>query len=453
MTSTATAPSPDAALWRADLGALLRLTGPVAAARLGVMAMGLTDAIVVGRYSAEQLGYQALAWTLPGTAMVGAMGFLSGVQVMTARYIGEGKPGLTGGVLRRGLAYALMLGLVMGGLLFAFGPLMLNAFHLAPGLAEGAAPALRLFALSLPAVLIGTCAGLYLEAIGRPSVSMAAMWAANAVNLAVDLVLVPGRFGLPALGAAGAAWGTFSARAFLAVALVGFAFRMKAARELGLYVPASDGPIAAREQRRLGYGAGTSQLVEAAAFSGMNVVAGWVSAFTVAGWAVTVNLVSIVFMIPLGMATATSVLVGHAYGARDPAGVRRAAILAALVGGIYGCVVGVLTVVFRVQIASTYTHDAVLIAEAAGGLVLAASFLPPDAVQVVTAQALRARGDVLMPAVTHIASYAVVMIPLAWLLGVKLHGGLTGIMGAVVIASFLSAALLLWRFWRLSRRD
>ena len=85
--------------WRRDLAALLRLTGPVAAARLGVMAMGLTDAVVVGRYSAEQLGFQALGWTLPAVVLVGAMGFLSGVQVMTARYLGEGRPELTGGVL------------------------------------------------------------------------------------------------------------------------------------------------------------------------------------------------------------------------------------------------------------------------------------------------------------------------------------------------------------------
>jgi len=52
-------------LWRRDPFALLRLTGPVAAARLGVMAMGLTDALVVGRYSAgvSQLDL-ALPWRM-----------------------------------------------------------------------------------------------------------------------------------------------------------------------------------------------------------------------------------------------------------------------------------------------------------------------------------------------------------------------------------------------------
>ncbi|MDB5458394.1 MAG: efflux family protein [Caulobacteraceae bacterium] len=444
---------PDPNPWRRDLAVLLRLTGPVAAARLGVMAMGLTDALVVGRYSAEQLGFQALGWTLPAVAMVGAMGFLSGVQVMAARYIGEGRPELTGGVLRRGLRYALGLGLGGGLFLILFGPAILESFHMAPGLAQGATPALRIFALSLPAVLLGTCGGLYLEAVGKPSVSMGAMWAANLVNLALDLLLVPGSFGLPALGAAGAACATLGARLFLAAVLLIYIFRMKQARVLGLFEPARDGHAAAVEQRRLGYGAGASQLVESAAFSGMNVVAGWIGALTVAGWAVVLNVSAIVFMAPLGLSTATAVLVGHAYGARDAAGVRRAAVLGFLTATAYGVLVGVPVFLLRRPLAAAYSADPALTALAAGGLGLAALFFAADAVQVVAAQALRARADVLAPTVTHIASYAVVMLPLGWLLALRLDMDLTGILLAVVIASFLSAGLLIGRFWVLARRE
>jgi MATE family multidrug resistance protein len=438
-------------LWRRDLIALLRLTGPVAAARLGVMAMGLTDALVVGRYSAAQLGYQALGWTLPAVAMVGAMGFLSGVPVMTARYLGQGRPELTGGVFRRGLAYAIALGIGMGALLMAFGPAMLHAFHLAPGLADGAAGPLRIFAASLPAILIAFCSAAFLEATGKAGVSMALMWAANLVNLSFDLLLVPGVFGLPALGAMGAAWATFSARTFLAVALFAYILRMKGARSLGLFDRASDGPGAAAEQRRLGYGAGTSQLVESAAFSGMKLVVGAVDALTVAGWAVVLNFSAIVFMTPLGMSVACAVLVARAYGAGDEAGVRRAAILGFGVAAAYGLAAAAVTIPLQTAIASAYTHDPALIASASGAVGLAAVFLCPDAIQVVAAQALRARGDVLAPTVTHILSYALVMLPLGWLLTVRLHQGLNGAVLAVILASLMSAALLLGRFWMLDR--
>ncbi|HEY4032255.1 MAG TPA: MATE family efflux transporter [Caulobacteraceae bacterium] len=437
--------------WRRDLAALLRLTGPVAAARLGVMAMGLTDALVVGRYSAEQLGYQALGWTLPAVAMVGAMGFLSGVQVMTARYLGQGRPDLTGGVFRRGLAYALALGLGMGALLIALGPAVLHAFRLAPGLADGASAPMRVFAASLPAILVASCAGQFLEASGKAGVSMAVMWIANLVNLGLDLLLVPGTLGLPALGAVGSGWATFGARAFLAAALLAHILRMKSARSLGLFDRVSDGPAAAAEQRRLGYGAGVSQLVESAAFSGMNLVVGAISALTVAGWAVVLNLTAIVFMTPLGMSTACAVLVGRAYGARDEAGVRRAAILGFCLAAAYGVVVAALVIPLRWAIAGAYTTDPALLATAGAALGLAALFFCPDAVQVVAAQALRARGDVLAPTLTHIASYALVMLPLGWLLAVRLHHGLNGAVLAVILASLMSAGLLLGRFGMLDR--
>jgi MATE family multidrug resistance protein len=73
--------------------------------------------------------------------------------------------------------------------------------------------------------------------------------------------------------------------------------------------------------------------------------------------------------------------------------------------------------------------------------------------QVVVAQALRARGDVVAPTFTHLASYILVMLPLAYVLAIPMKWGLSGIVWAVVIAAYISAGLLLGRFWMLARRD
>src|SRR5215211_606092 len=76
---------------RTDLSTLLRLSGPVVLSRLGIMAMGLCDAIVVGNFSARELGYHALAWAPTSVVLTMGVGLLIGVQVMTARRIGEGR--------------------------------------------------------------------------------------------------------------------------------------------------------------------------------------------------------------------------------------------------------------------------------------------------------------------------------------------------------------------------
>ena len=435
-----------------DLSALLRLAGPVVLSRLGIMTMGLTDALVVGRYSATQLSYHALGWAPTAVVVTVCIGLLSGVQVMTSRAIGEGRRHLAGAVLRRGLVYSLAIGGAGTALLALLGPVFLHAVGLGGALADGASRVLLVFSLSLAPYAVSVAATVWLEALSRPAPVMAMMWLANIVNLIIDLVLVPGHFGLPAMGAMGGACATLGARTALAVALLVYIVRMREARELGVFdKPAPDRP-AEIEQRRIGYGAGASNFFEVAAFAGMNIVAGWISPLTVAAYSIVLNAASLIFMVPLGLSTATSVLVGTAYGARDLAGVNRAASLGLALTTTFGVVVAAAVLPTAGLIAGGYTTNPAVIAMAAGGLLLACLFFIPDCLQVVAAQSLRARGEVWLPTITHLASYALVMTPLAWFLAIPAHMGLPGILWAIIIASLMSAGLLLTRFWMLRGR-
>jgi len=446
--ATGAAPHP----LRSDIVELARLAGPVVAGRVGMMAMGLTDAIVVGRYSAAQLGYHALAWAVAATVMSLGLGLLSGVQVMASRALGEGRPAEAGAVLRRGLVYSLWLGGAITAVLVAGGPALLRVLGLEGDLAEGATAPLIVFAISMPGFTVSLATASWLEGLGRTTPPNVLMWAANLVNLGIDLVLVPGGFGLPAMGAVGAAIATLTARAFLSVATLVYIARMKDARALGVFDRAPRDPPREIAQRRIGYAAGASNLFEAGAFSSMNIIAGWLGPLAVAGWAVVLNIAALVFMVPWGIATGTAVMVARAYGAANPAGMRRAALVGLAMAALVGLLATLVVWLNAERLAMVYTTQPAAIALAAGGLVVASVFLLPDGLQVVTAQALRARGDVLAPTLTHLTSYLVLMMPLAWLLAIRLGHGLNGIVWACVIASFVSAILLAGRFWMLERR-
>ena len=437
---------------RIDLLALLRLAGPVVASRLGIMTMGLTDALVVGRYSATQLSYHALGWAPTAVVVTVCIGLLSGVQVMTSRAVGEGRRHLAGAVLRRGLIYALVIGAAGTALLALLGPSFLHAVGLGAALADGASRVLLVFSLSLTPYAVSVAASVWLEALSRPAPVMGMMWLANAVNLLIDLVLVPGRFGLPAMGAMGGACATLGARTALAGALLVFIVRMPEAVALGVFDRPARDRAAENEQRRIGYGAGASNFFEVAAFAGMNIVAGWIGPLTVAAYSIVLNAASLIFMVPLGLSTATSVLVGTAYGARDLPGVNRAAGLGFALTTAFGILVAMVVLPTARQIAGGYTTNPAVIVMAAGGLLLACLFFIPDCLQVVAAQSLRARGEVWLPTITHLASYALVMSPLAWFLAIPMRMGLPGILWAIIIASLMSAGLLLTRFWMLRGR-
>ena len=434
----------------ADLRELLRLSAPIIAARLGIMVMGLTDAVVVGRYSATELGYHALGWAPTSILLTTGVGLLLGVQIMTAQAIGEGRPDHVGAVLRRGIAYALQIGVAAAVLLFVLGPTLLGALRLEPDLARGASRALQVFSLSLPPYLVAVACSFFLEATRRAAPAMVIMWIANALNLALNLLLVPGALGLPALGAVGSAWATFGARAALMIMSLAYIARLPEARTLFVRQPRDRAAEAA--QRKVGYAAGASYAIEVGAFAGMNFVAAWVSALAVAAYAVVLNITAVIFMVPLGLASATAVLVGRAYGARDREGVRRAGLTGFLVCAVLAAVIAFVVWPGAELITAAYTTEPDLIALAAPGLALCTIFFVVDALQVVAAQALRARGDVWLPTALHLISYGLIMAPLGWALALPLGLGLNGIVWGIIIASFISAALLLARWTWLSRR-
>ncbi len=441
-----------AGLIRGDLSTLLTLAGPVIFSRLGIMTMGLTDAIVVGRFSPVQLGYHALAWAPTSIAVTVSIGLLTGTQVMTARAIGEGRRQAAGAVLRRGLVYAALVGAAASLILAALGPWLLHSLGLPRALADGATAPLIVFSVSLTPYAVSSAGIIWLEALSRPTPAMLMMWLANGVNLAIDLVLVPGRFGTPALGAVGGACATLGARTALMVAILVYIARMREARALGVFDKPPRDRIAEAEQRRVGFGAGASNFFEVAAFAGMNIIAGWVGELTVAAWTIVLNVASMIFMVPLGLSTATAVMVGSAYGARDARGVNRAGAIGFAITAAFGVLVALVVGPARAPIVAVYTTSAPVIAMAAPALALSCLFFIPDCLQVVTAQALRARGDVWVPSLTHLISYVVVMAPLAWLLALPLRMGLIGEVWAVVVASLLSAGFLLTRFAVLARR-
>ena len=435
---------------RASLKDLLHLAWPVVLARIGIMTMGLTDAIVVGNYASRELAFHSLAWAPHSIIVVTAVGLLFGVQVMTARLLGEGRREEVGAVLRRGLAYALQLGVAACIALIFVGPWALGQINLEAGLAEGAGPALIVLALSMPAYLVSVAAQFFLEALGRPKPGMVAMWVANGVNLALNLLLVPDLLGLGVDGATASCWATFWARAALAVFLVIYIARLPEARALGVFNRPRRDPVAAREQRKIGYGGGSSYFIEVAAFAAMTFFAGQLGANETAAWAIVLNVSAIVFMVPMGLSSATAVLVGRAHGAGDGLGALRAGLVG--VGVVAALTLTVALVVWPTAhwMASAYSRDPALLAIAAPALVLATLFFVADGIQVVAAQANRAAGDVWWPTIMHFVAYSLIMMPLGWWWAHEI--GVDGLVWAVIVASLVSSVLLTGRFVRVARR-
>ncbi|MEE4350395.1 MAG: MATE family efflux transporter [Pacificimonas sp.] len=430
------------------LNALLTLAWPVVLSRLGIMAMGITDAVVVARYSAEELAYQSLGWAPTMVILTGGIGLLIGTQVVTAQFVGEGRRAEAGAVLHRGLMLALGAGLFVALLAWFGAEPMMVALNFEGNLGPEAAAVVEVLAYSMPLYLIGVTCAFWLEALERPLPGMWIMWGANIVNLALNLWLVPGTSPFPVDGAVASSWTTLFSRGTYAVALIAFILMWGEGRGLGVleWRPSRRFHTYWGRMLRVGSATAVSYTVESIGFAALTIMAGWVGVTAAAAFGVVFNILGLVFMLPLGFAAATAVLVGKAYGDRDAAGVKKAGWLGLGFTTLTLVGVSLLLVPLGPMIALFYSSEADMLALAVPALLLACIFFPLDGFQVIAAQALRAAEDAWVPTMTHTVSYTFVMLPLGYWLGIEMGGGINGLMWAAILASLAACLFLGFRF-------
>jgi MATE family multidrug resistance protein len=205
---------------------------------------------------------------------------------------------------------------------------------------------------------------------------------------------------------------------------------------------------AIRSLFRLGGPMAVSLLMESGMFSATALLIGRFGDVAVSGHQIALSVASVTFMVPLGLAIATTVRVGFAVGRGDPLGVRRAAATGLVLALASQACAAALMLSLPHRIAGLYSGDASIVSFAGGLLFLAALFQLSDGAQVTAAAALRGLKDARMPMVITTIAYWVVGMPLGWTLTFPLGMGAPGMWWGLIVALSV-AALLLWaRFLR-----
>jgi MATE family multidrug resistance protein len=204
------------------------------------------------------------------------------------------------------------------------------------------------------------------------------------------------------------------------------------------------------ELLRLGVPMGVSVLMEAGLFVATALLIGSLGATSVAGHQIAINVASVAFMVPLGVAMATTVRVGNAVGRGDAQAVRAAGFAGIAATAFTQTVSSLAMGLFPLAIATLYTDDAAVAAMAAQLLLLAAVFQFSDGIQVSANGALRGLKDTTVPmAITALAYWGIGM-PVGWWLAFHLGFGARGMWIGLIAGLTAAAGLLFARFARLS---
>jgi MATE family multidrug resistance protein len=448
MTLAATARGADLPL-REHVLRTVRLAGPVMLARAGLLIMISVDTIMCGRVGARELAYYGIALAPHLAFLLVGIGLLMGTVVVTAQTDGAGRPAECGRIWRLGLVNGATIGSLFG-LLLLPGEAILLALGQAPAISKGGGAVLVMFALGLPAFLMFAATTFFLEGIGRSTPGMVVMAIANVVNFGLNYALM---FEPWQLGAAGAALATSITRWFMFLALAAYVLTMRDRDRYGVRAPMAGHWELEQKLVRLGWPIAVSFGLENGAFFAAATFAGWLGTVPLAAYQVVLNTMAVIYMLAIGIATATAVRVGNAVGRRDRPGLAKAG----WVGVGLGIVVmlGLMPVLsgWSGHIARIYTTDPAVIAIAAPSLRLAAWILVADAIQGILTGALRGAADIWACIVVQFISFWLICIPLCYVLAHPLGLGVAGLLWGLFIGLLGAALLLAWRFQTLTRRE
>ena len=453
MTAKASGAEPDTVLGMSRQVA--RLAWPTMVSRSGILVMAFVDIVMVGRYATEELAYAALGLSIFIPALVTAIGLQFGTLREVATSYGARNFRGCGAALRRGLPWCGTTGLIAA-VVVAFSGVLLSLIGHEPELARESGRVALAVSFGLPFQLLYVSCAFYLEGTRRPVPGMVIMLMANVLNIALNWILIYGNLGSPAMGAFGSGIATSLVRVAMFAAIVAYIFTRADARAYGLFErPGSfwgeGGWRGGREMRRVGVATSFSYFAETGAHAIVLQFAGLMGAAAIAAYSIAHNLLALLFMLSLGIASATAVLVGNAEGRDDRAGVRLAGWV-----GIVGSValmaaIGVVISIVPEPIARLYTDDTELVLRTAPLIVIVAVIAWADGSQVVASQAVRALGDSWTATRMLVVAWLGIFVPAAWALG--FWSGLEegGLLFAGGIGGLAALVLMSRRFHVLAR--
>ncbi|MBK7262903.1 MAG: MATE family efflux transporter [Rubrivivax sp.] len=434
------------------------LAWPLFVGHLSVVAFATVDTVLLGRHSASDLAALSVGGAAYITIFIGLMGVVLALGPISGQLYGARQMAQAGHQLHQAVWLALGLA-VPGSLLLLFPAPFVRLAQLSVGQESLVRDYLAVLALSLPASLLFSAYRGFNNAVSRPKAVMALQVCGLALKVPLSMLLIRGApgLGLPALGVVGCAIAT--AMVMWSQALIALWVLRRdpfyAPFELwgrGLHAPDRQALWA---QLKLGVPMGLSILIEVSGFSLMAVFIARLGTTAVAGHQIAANLVSLLFMLPMALASATSVLVAQRIGSIDLPDARRLTRHGIVLGLGVAVVLGTAVFLGRESVVRLYTADAAVIAATLPLLAWVTLFHVVDAGQTLASFVLRAYRIATLPMFIFAGSLWGVGLGGGYVVAFNVLGrtppalrGAPGYWAASTTGLALAALLLLTLVWR-----
>ncbi|MES1978016.1 MAG: MATE family efflux transporter [Pseudomonadota bacterium] len=420
-----------------ELKIISQHAGTVLVGQLAVMAFGVADTVIAGRYSDAALAALSVGSALYISVYVGLIGTVQALLPIWAEMLGARRHEAVGQSLRQSLYLCVFITIAgMAAMLFP-GPLLRWA-QVPDAMRDEVQRYLTVLAFAFAPSLLFRVYSSFNQSLGKPLLVTWLQVGALAIKVPLSIWLVAGGGGIEPMGAVGCAWATLIVNYLLLILAIVML------RTQALYRPFH---VWQRMERpdwrqignfaRLGIPGGLAYLVEVTSFTLMALFIARLGTTASASHQIAASVAAVLYMMPLSMAIACSARVSFWLGAGKPVYAKRAVVLGLKLTMLLSIGLAATVALAGRLLAGWYSVNPAVVALASGLLVWVALYHIADATQALCAFLLRCYRITITP----LALYGVLL----W--GLGLYGGYRlAYVGAGTLEATQSAA----SFWTAS---
>ena len=412
-----------------ELKIIARHAGTVLVGQVAVIAFGVADTVIAGRYSDTALAALSVGSAIYISVYVGLIGIVQALLPIWAEMLGANKQNLMGRSLRQSL-YLTGLITLAGMTALLFPSALLRWAQVPQAMLNDVENYLTVLAFAFAPSILFRLYSTFNQSLGKPLLVTWLQVAALLIKIPLSIWLVAGGLGIKPMGVVGCAWATLVVNyLLLALALVML-------RTQSFYKPyrlwqrmeRPDWPIIGKFAR-LGIPAGMAYVVEITSFTLMAVFIARLGVVASASHQIAASMAAVLYMMPLSLAIACSARVSFWLGANRPDDAKRIILLGIRLTIIVSVALAAILFIAKNTIARFYSNNPVIVNAASSLLIWVAIYHLADSIQAVCAFLLRCYGVTLAP----------LMIYSVLLWGFGLYGGYKlaydGLLGAAAMPS------------------
>lgn len=429
---------------------LMKLAYPILIAQLIQTLMGFVDTVMAGRVSATDMAAVAVASSVWLPIILSISGVMMALAAIVSQLSGAQSFEKVGRATQQTAWIGLFMSVSLIAIYYLLAPFLFDKVTLEPDLKQLMFDYLEFIVWGGPGFCLYLVFRNYSEGLSHTRPTMIISIIGLATNIPANYIFINGYFGMPELGGAGCGLATAIVYWVMCIGMMIYCLWTKHLKHAPIfekiYLPNWH---EMKNVLSLGIPIALSLLFEVSLFAVVAIILAPFGAETVASHQIVINFSGLVFMIPLSLAMAVTIQVGTAIGNKNIEQAKEICAYSTALGLVIAAVTAIITLAFRVDIASIYSHEQPVIELAASLMFLAALFQFSDAIQVISAGALRGYKDTKAILYITFVSYWLIGLSLGLVLGltdwiidpIGPYGFWIGFISGLTAAAFLLA----WR--------